>query len=52
MKVEYTNRAVADLRKASADSRAAFGHMVAAALERRIREVVGHIAAIPSLHLK
>jgi toxin ParE1/3/4 len=47
MKVEYTNRAVADLRKASADSRAAFGHMVAAALERRIREVVGHIAANP-----
>jgi plasmid stabilization system protein ParE len=47
MKVEYTNRAVADLRKASVDSRAAFGDLVAAALERRIREVVEHIAANP-----
>jgi len=47
MKVEYTNRAVADLLKASADSRAAFGDAVAVALERRIREVVDHIAEHP-----
>lgn len=47
MKVEYTNRAVTDLRKASADSRAAFGDPVAAALERRIREVIDHIGANP-----
>ena len=47
MKVEYTNRAVADLQKAAADSRAGFGERVAAALERRIREVIAHIAEHP-----
>jgi plasmid stabilization system protein ParE len=47
MKVEYTNRAVADLRKASADSRSAFGELVAAQLEKRIQDVVAHIAAHP-----
>ena len=47
MKIEYTNRAVADLRKVSADSRMRFGDRVAAALERRIRDVVGHIAEHP-----
>ena len=31
MKVEYSNRALADLRKLSAGSQAAFGHRVAAA---------------------
>jgi len=36
MKVEYSNRAVADLRKISADSRRAFGDRVAKALEMRI----------------
>jgi plasmid stabilization system protein ParE len=44
MKVEYSNRAVADLRKISADSRRAFGDRVAEALEARIRAVVGHIS--------
>jgi hypothetical protein len=36
MKIEYTNRAVADLRKVSADSRMRFGDTVAAALEKRV----------------
>jgi plasmid stabilization system protein ParE len=39
MKVEYSNRATADLRKVSADSRT-FGDAVAAAVERRIREII------------
>ncbi|MEA2876172.1 MAG: hypothetical protein QOF14_1368 [Hyphomicrobiales bacterium] len=47
MKIEYTNRAVADLRKVSADSRMRFGDMVAAALEKRVRDVIGHIAEHP-----
>jgi plasmid stabilization system protein ParE len=47
MKIEYTNRAVADLRKASADSRRTFGDRVAAELEARIREVVAHVAENP-----
>jgi plasmid stabilization system protein ParE len=47
MKIEYTNRAIADLRKVSADSRARFGAAVAAALEKRIRNVVDHVAAHP-----
>jgi toxin ParE1/3/4 len=47
MKVEYSNRAVADLRKISADSRRAFGDRVATALEARIRAVVEHIGREP-----
>jgi len=47
MKVEYSNRAVADLRKISADSRRAFGDRVAEALEARIRAVVEHISRQP-----
>jgi plasmid stabilization system protein ParE len=47
MKVEYSNRAVADLRKISADSRRAFGDRVAEALEARIRVVVEHISRQP-----
>ena len=46
MKVEYSNRAVADLRKVSADSRA-FGEMVAAAVEARIHEIVVQISEYP-----
>ena len=46
MKVEYSNRAAADLRKLSADS-LAFGRVVAAAVEARIRGIVTHIAAHP-----
>jgi toxin ParE1/3/4 len=49
MKVEYSNRAVADLRKISADSRRAFGDRVAAALEARIRAVVEHISREPRI---
>jgi toxin ParE1/3/4 len=44
VKVEYTKRAVADLRKISADSYRAFGDQVAEALEARIRAVVDHIS--------
>jgi toxin ParE1/3/4 len=49
MKVEYTNQAVADLLKISADSRAAFGDVAAAQLETRIRAVVRHIAERPDI---
>lgn len=46
-KVEYTNRAIADLRKVSADSQALFGDAVALALESRIRDVVAYISENP-----
>jgi len=46
MKVEYSKRAAADLRKISTDSRA-FGDAVAAAVELRIRKIIAHIAARP-----
>ena len=46
MKVEYTKRAMADLAKVSADSRA-FGHALAAAVEARIQEVIAHLAEHP-----
>jgi hypothetical protein len=35
MKVEYTNRAVADLRQISSETRAAFGDEVTAQIEAR-----------------
>ena len=47
MKVEYSNRALADLRKLSAGSQAIFGHRVAAALEVRIRAIVEQIRQAP-----
>jgi toxin ParE1/3/4 len=47
MKVEYSKRAVADLRKISTDSRRAFGDKVAEALEARIRAVVDRIGRHP-----
>lgn len=47
MKVEYSRRAVADLRKVSADSRLTFGDRVAEALESRLRAVVDHISREP-----
>jgi toxin ParE1/3/4 len=46
MKVEYTNPALTDLRKVSADSRV-FGEIVAAAVEARVREVIAHLAEHP-----
>ena len=46
MKVEYTKRAVADLRKVSVDSEP-FGQTVATAVDARIREVVKHISENP-----
>jgi len=47
MKVEYSRRAVADLRKISADSRRTFGNRVVEALESRIRTVVERISREP-----
>ncbi len=47
MKVEYSKRAVADLRKISADSRRAFGDSVAEALEIRIRTLIDSIGRNP-----
>lgn len=47
MKVEYSNRAIANLHKISADSRRAFGDRVAQALEVRIRAVIDLIAREP-----
>jgi toxin ParE1/3/4 len=47
MKVEYSNRALADLRKLFAGSQATFGHRVAAALEVRIRAIVEQIRQAP-----
>ena len=46
MKVEYSNRALVDLRKASVDSRV-FGDRVSEALEKRIRDVIAFIADRP-----
>lgn len=47
MKVEYSNRATADLRKISAYSRDTFGELVTESLEARIRAVVDHISRGP-----
>jgi plasmid stabilization system protein ParE len=47
MKVEYSRRAVGDLRKISADSRRIFGDRVAEALEARIRAVADRISREP-----
>jgi len=46
MKVEYSRRATTDLRKVSADSRA-FGDSVAAAVERRIYEIISGVTDHP-----
>jgi len=46
MRVEYSKRASADLRKVSADSRA-FGELVAAAVELRIHEIIAYVAEHP-----
>jgi toxin ParE1/3/4 len=46
MKVDYSKRAVADLHKVSVDSRA-FGDMVTAAVEVRIREIIAQIQEHP-----
>ena len=45
MIVEYSNRALADLRKISTDSRRQFGDGTAAKLEAYIRTLVEHIRA-------
>lgn len=46
MKVEYSNRATADLRKVSSDSRP-YGEAVNAAVEARIRQVILQITEHP-----
>ena len=46
MKVEYSNRAVVDLRKIASDSRA-FGNAVVRAVEARIHEAVAYVAEHP-----
>ena len=47
MRVEYSRRAVAELRKISADSQRTFGDRVAEALEARIRAVIDRISREP-----
>jgi plasmid stabilization system protein ParE len=47
MKVEYSNRAVADLRKISTESRLVFGDRVAEAIEARIQAVIKRISIAP-----
>jgi toxin ParE1/3/4 len=47
VKVEFTNRAVGDLRRISIQSHTEYGAAVAAALELRIRNVVDQIANAP-----
>jgi len=47
MKIEFTNRAVRDLREISGYCRKQFGDRVTAALEARIRDVVTNIADFP-----
>src|SRR5215813_8246577 len=47
MKIEFTNRAVRDLREISAYCRMQFGDRVTAALEARIRDVVSSIRDFP-----
>ena len=46
MKVEYSNRAIADLHNLSADS-LTFGGSVASAVEARVRTIISHIGEYP-----
>jgi toxin ParE1/3/4 len=46
MKVEYSRRAVADLRKIAQES-ASFGEVVVSALEQRLRDMMATISAHP-----
>jgi plasmid stabilization system protein ParE len=46
MRVEYSERAIGDLNKLAADSRA-FGEVVAGAVETRIREAIAQVAWDP-----
>ncbi len=46
MKIEYSNRAIADLRKLAVDS-LRFGDAVSLAVEARVNRVVAHIAKYP-----
>ena len=46
MKIEYSNRAVADLRRLAADS-LQFGEAVSIAVEERIRRIISQISDYP-----
>lgn len=46
MRVEYSHRAISDLIKMSADSRA-YGEAVMVAMENRLRRVIAHISEHP-----
>jgi toxin ParE1/3/4 len=48
MKVEYSKRALADIRKIAIDSREAFGDRTAEALETRIRAIVERVSQLPA----
>jgi plasmid stabilization system protein ParE len=47
MKIVYSKRAVADVRKLSSDSRRSFGDKAAEALGTRIRATIEHIGREP-----
>lgn len=47
MKIEFTNRAVRDLREIAAYSQQHFGDRIAAGLEARLQEVFARIAQAP-----
>jgi plasmid stabilization system protein ParE len=51
MKLEFSNRFLADLRKVSAASRP-YGRTVTVAVEARIHEVIRHIAEHPEAALR
>ena len=46
MTIEYSNRAVGDLRKLG-DSSLQYGEAVAIAVEARLREILDHVATYP-----
>jgi plasmid stabilization system protein ParE len=46
MKIEYSNRAIADLRKLAVDS-LRFGDAVSLAVEARVHRIIAHIAEYP-----
>lgn len=48
MKIEYSNRAVANLGKISADTRRSFGNRVAQVLASRILAIIDQISREPS----
>jgi toxin ParE1/3/4 len=47
MNVEYSNRAVVDLRRLAAESRQEYGDLVAAELEAYLRKIISQLANDP-----